>query len=456
MALSRRLVSFARDPKTRRRMLAMSDQAASGLPQILLTVLAARYFQSVRLFAAIGLAMVAYYLVIGGIRAVIGETLLSLYSHEPPRVRRRVVADLQGASLFLGALAGVGLGVVSIVLGGPSGAALLALGLFMPLLMMEDAWRYVFIVDRPGAAVTIDVVWVLTTAVGLSLAPAGMGVGWFVGMWGLGGALGALLGAALGWWGSPGRPHPWRWLLQHRSACSLYFGEFLTSRAVAPFTQTALAGIAGMAALGAVRASLVFFGPLFTLQGGMYLVAVPDGAKARNAPRQMLRMMMVVAALSAGVAAVWTAVGLLLPDSAGRGLLGPTWDDAEALVLPMGVMLIAATLFSGALFGLRALGDARRSFLCRLRTAPGHLVLPLAGGAYDGARGFALGLALAEAIAAVVWWRAFVQALHEIEPAPAAEAGESDPGATGELPAVEDEGDLHVPSLVGDVADVAR
>jgi O-antigen/teichoic acid export membrane protein len=237
---------------------------------------------------------------------------------------------------------------------------------------------------------------------------------------------------ALGWRGETGRPHPWRWLTEHRSACSLYFGEFLTARALPPLTQTALAAVASMAALGAVRASLIFFGPLFTLQGGMYLVAVPDGARARSEPRRMLRLMVVVAVLSAAVAVAWTAVGLVLPDGIGHGLFGPTWDDAEPLMLPMGLMLIAATLFSGSLFGLRALGDARRSFRCRLFTAPTHVVFPLAGGAIDGARGFALGLALAEATAAVIWWRAYVQALREIEARPAdgdTPDGEQDPQA---------------------------
>jgi hypothetical protein len=446
MALIRRIVALAHDPKTRRRVLAMSDQAASGLPQILLAVMTARYFHSVQLFASVSLAMVAYQLVIGGVRAVTGESLLSLYSHRPPSVRRQLVGDLQGTTLFLGAVTGVALWIISIVLGGPSGAALLALGLLMPLLMMEDAWRYVFIVDRPGAALAIDLVWVVTAAVGLSLAPVGVGVGWFVGVWGLGGALAALLGAALGWWGSPGRPHPWRWLTVHRSACSLYFGEFLTARGIIPLSQTLLAAIAGMAALGAVRASLVFFGPMFTLQGGMYLVAVPEGAQVRDDPQRMRRMMIVVAAGSACIAAGWMVVGLLLPDSAGHALFGPTWDDAETLVVPMGVMMIAATLFSGALLGLRALGDARRSFRCRLRTAPCHFAFSLVGGALDGARGFALGLALAETTAAIIWWRAFLQALREIEDqgTDGTLGGASD---TGEVPAIEDEGDLPVPSL---------
>jgi O-antigen/teichoic acid export membrane protein len=414
MALIGRFGAIVRSPKARRRVLAMGDQAASGLPQIFLAILAARYFESVQLFASIGLALVAYQLVIGGVRSVTGESLLSLYSHEPPSVRRGLVGRLQGSTLFLGAVAGLVLGIISIFLGGSSGSALLVLGLFMPLLMAEDAWRYVFIVDRPGAALAIDMVWVIVSAVGLLLAPEGVGVGWFIGVWSLGGALGALLGTVLGWWGA-GRLHPWRWLAEHRRACTLYFGEFLTARGIIPITQTLLAAIAGMAALGAVRAALVLCGPMFTLQGGMYLVAVPEGAKARNEPRRMQRMMMIVAAGSATIAACWTAVLILLPDGIGRSLFGPTWDDAEPLMLPMGLMLICATLFSGALLGLRALGDAKRSFRSRLKTAPCHVVLSLGGAALWGAEGFALGLALAEANAAVIWWHAFIKALREIE-----------------------------------------
>jgi hypothetical protein len=441
VALIGRAGALVRSPKARRRVLAMGDQAASGLPQILLSILAARYFGSVQLFASISLALVAYQLVIGGVRSVTGESLLSLYSHEPPSVRRGLVGRVQGSTLFLGAIAGAGLGIISIFLGGPSGSALLVLGLFMPLLMAEDAWRYVFIVDRPGAALTIDMVWVVTTTVGLLLAPEGVGVGWFIAVWGLGGALGAVVGAILGWWGA-GRLHPWRWLADHRQACTLYFGEFLTARGVIPLTQTLLAGIAGMAALGAVRASLVLCGPMFTLQGGMYLVAVPEGARARGEPRRMQRMMVIVAAGSACVAACWMVALLLIPDDLGRSLFGPTWDDAEPLMLPMGLMLICATLFSGALLGLRALGDAKRSFRARLKTAPCHFAFSLGGGAIDGARGFALGLALAEATAAVIWWLSFIGALREIE-----RDADSEDAPDGELD------DLAVPTLAGASAD---
>jgi hypothetical protein len=133
------------------------------------------------------------------------------------------------------------------------------------------------------------------------------------------------------------------------------------------------------------------------------------------------------------------AFGLLLPDTWGRALFGPTWDDAEALVIPMGLMLVAATLFSGALLGLRALGDARRSFSCRMKTAPCHVAFSLIGAALGGAVGYALGLALAEANAAVVWWTAFIRTLREMERDK--ERRESDDGAEAD----------DVPALVGAV-----
>jgi hypothetical protein len=352
--------------------------------------------------------------VLGGTRSVIGEPLLSIYSGATPRERRRLVADLHGSTFFLGVICSIALGLISVITGGISGSALLALAFVLPFLLMQDAWRYLFIIDRPAAALAVDATWLVAVVVVLPLAPDDANVAWFVIAWGLSGTVSAVLGTVLGW-GLPGRPHPWRWLVDHRATSSRFFGEFLTAQALGQLTQAALGVVAGLPALGATRASLVYYGPLNTVHAGIYLAVVPEGVRARDQPQKMRRLFRLVSIGSAALASVWMLIGLAIPDAWGRQLFGATWDTASDLIFPMGLAVIAGTTLSGALLGLRSLADAERSLRARLRSTPCLAGCMLVGTVWAGALGFALGSAVGQSITSVIWWAAFRRALAERE-----------------------------------------
>jgi hypothetical protein len=413
-ALLSRLKAIARKPSTRRRVLTMADQGASSLSNIVVAILVARSFDSAEPFGAFAVAQLGYALALGGARSVIGEPLLSLYSGATPSERRRLVADLHGAAFFLGVVGSLVLVPVSIVTGGLSGSALLALAFVLPLLLVQDAWRYLFIIDRPAAALAVDMTWLVAVVVVLPLAPADADVGWFVLAWGGAGALSAVVGTALGW-GLPSRPHPWRWMVQHRATGSRFFGEYVTVNAMGQFSQAALGAIAGLADLGAVRASQVFYGPLNTVHAGIYLAVVPEGVRMRDRPDKMRRLSRLVSTGQAGVAAVWLLVGFALPDAWGRQLFGATWNEAGDLLVPMGLAVIAGTILSGALVGVRSLADAERSLRARLISAPCLAACQVVGAVWAGALGFVLGMAVGQSISAVVWWSAFRRSLAERE-----------------------------------------
>jgi hypothetical protein len=388
----------------------MADQGASSLSNIVVAILVARSFTSAEPFGAFAVAQLGYALALGGSRAVVGEPLLSLYSGAGPSERRRLVADLHGAAFFLGLVGSLILVPVSIVVGGISGSALLALALVLPFLLVQDAWRYLFIIDRPAAALAVDMTWLIAVIVILPMAPKNADIDWFVIAWGGAGALGAVVGTVLGW-GLPSRPHPWRWMVQHRTTGSRFFGEYVTVNALGQFTQAALGGIAGLTALGAVRASSVFYGPLNTVHAGIYLVVVPEGVRMRDRPEKMRMLARLVSLGQAGIAAGWMLVGVVMPDGWGHQLFGATWDEAGDLLIPMGLATITGTLISGALVGVRSLADAERSLRARLVEAPILAFCQVVGAVWGGALGFVLGMAVGQAIGAVVWWNAFRQSL---------------------------------------------
>lgn len=455
----RRLIQALGRPAMRRRLVVMADQAASALSNVLVAVLVARASGPVA-FGAFSLAMVASQLAVGATRSLVGEPLLSLYSAGGASERRRLAADLQGTTLLLAAVTSAVLVVVALTIGGVSGSALLALAVVLPLVLVQDTWRFLFIVDRPGWALVVDLVWLAAVAVAVPLAPDTADVGWYVVAWGATGGLGALAGVALmrAWRSVPAesaeapaaseaarasaaarspvgqRPHPWRWLVEHRATGGRFLGEFVTARASSDLVLTALGVVAGLAALGAAKASLVYYGLLNTLHAGIYLAVVPEGARRRGRPAELRRVLVVTSAGLVAVAAAWMVVGLLLPDAWGGHLFGATWGRAEEIMLPMGLAMVLGGVHSGALLGLRSLADARRSLRARLWSTPWMVAGPLAGALVAGAPGFAWGFAAARGVAAVIWWWTFRQALDEVDPAAAGDGdddGDDGDGAGG-------------------------
>ncbi len=409
---------------TRRRALVMADQGVSSLSNVVIAIVVARAVADAG-FGAFAAATIAYALTVGVSRALVGEPLLSLYSHATAEVRRRLVPDMLGASIVVSVLAALALAAVGTLVGGTSGPVLVTLAVVLPLMIVQDVWRYAFIVDRPAAALAVDVVWLVGVLVVVPFAPAGAGPAWYVGVWGLAAGLGAALGCVLG--RVSGLPHLGRWLVSHRATGSRFFGEFLTGEAVSEVVMLSVGAIAGLGTLGAVRASEIFYGPLNTIHGGIYLVVVPEGAQARDRPDKVRKIMLAASAGVASVAVGLMVVGVLLPDRIGTALFGATWHDAQPLMVPMGVAMIMGGLATGGYAGVRSLGAIRESLHARLRAAVPQLIFPVAGVTIAAGWGYAAGFSLAQAAMAAVWWLAFRRALAaRTAGAPAVPADEPD------------------------------
>jgi O-antigen/teichoic acid export membrane protein len=395
------------DPTNRRRVLVMADQAASSLSNTLVGIFAARAL-SAEGFGAFGLAWVAYFLVQGACRALVGEVLLSIHSAEDAERRGRRLPEILGATLTVSAVAAVGAAAVGALLEPPSSSALLAFAVVIPVVLVQDTWRFVCIIDRAGTALLLDVVWLVAVCAVLAAAPAGAGAGWFVAAWGLTAAPAVAVAAVadrrfLTW-----RLPPLRWLSAERTTTTRFFGEYLTAQAGQQLTLAAVSGLAGIAALGAVRASQILYGPLNTIHRGIYMAVVPDGARVRTDPPRLRRLAVRATALVVAAAVAWMVVALALPDRGGEMLFGDSWAEGRDLVLPMGVAMIVSSAATGGFAGVRALGDARASLRARLTSLPGELVLPVLGTWWGGAVGFALGFAAARLVTSAVWWRAFL------------------------------------------------
>lgn len=392
-------------PQNRRRVLVIADQAASSLSNVVVAVLVARSFpDETEQFAAFTLALLVFQFLVGCVRALVFEPALALYSDRPARDRDALVPSYLGSTLTVGTTVAALVALTSLVVGGMAGSGLLALALVMPLVLIQDSWRYLFIIDRPAAALGIDLIWLAASCSAIVLLPSGAALSWYVMAWGGGGILGGVVATFLGR-RALGRLQAWTYVVRHREHGLRFLGEVVTAQA-SNYALLSCGWILGLNAYGAVRAANFFFGPLMTLNAGLVMAMLPEAARLRNEPSRFTRVVYGATAAACGAAVAWTAVGLVLPDSVGSAFFGATWSRADDLLLPMGAAVVGMGVVSTALVGVRAL-DGTKGLGTRLRSLPFQVGCPIIGAFVGGIQGFAIGMAVGTAVSATIWARTF-------------------------------------------------
>lgn len=392
--------------QSRRRVLVLADQAASSLSNVLVAVLVARSFpDETEPFAAFSLAVMVFQFTVGSVRGLIFEPELLLHGERSRHEARRILPSYLSATGLVGVAVSVAVAGTSVVVGGLAGAALLALSLVLPFILVQDAWRYVFITVHPGKALTIDLVWVATSCTAIVLVPNATAIGWYVVAWGAGGLLGAIVATVIGeveW----GRVRPVRYLVAHRSLGVRFLGEFATAQTGYFGALLSCGWILGLNAYGAVRGGFLYIGPLQMLAAGVLMATLPEARKARDDPDRVLTLVRGGNALVCLATVVWVSVGLVLPESVGEALIGATWNEAREVLVPLGITMIGMSIVSAALVGVRAF-DGTQGLRTRLQSIPFQLLCPIAGAYLGGLDGFVIGMALGQAVGAGIWWTTF-------------------------------------------------
>jgi hypothetical protein len=385
-----------------RRVLVVADQAASSLSNVVVAILVARSFDTPEPFAAFGVAVMVFQFTVGCARGLVAEPMISQHSARGEADRRALVPSYLGAMFAFGVAVAVVVALAGTALGGMAGQALVALAFVLPLVLVQDAWRYMLMIDRAWMALTIDLVWLAASCAAIALAPRSAEVGWYVLAWGAGGILGAVIASAICWRWFDRRPRPIVYFREHRALGVRFLGEYAAAQAGTYLALVGCGWILGLNAYGAVRAAWLFFGPIMTLQAGVLLAALPEGMRLRSQPDRLLRLVVGAALLVSLASLAWTAVGVVLPDSFGQALFGPTWASADDILVPMGLAMVGAAFIAGGLVGVRSL-DGTKGIGARLRSISFMVVCPLGGAVIGGLMGFVVGFAVGQALAAVVW-----------------------------------------------------
>ncbi|WP_431781969.1 hypothetical protein [Streptomyces chumphonensis] len=394
----------------------LADQAASSMTNFAVGIFVARSL-GLAAFGVFSLAWVTYGVVLSVSRGLATDPLVVRFSGVPTASWRGAVARSSGTALGVGAAIGALCLVAGLGLGGVVGSAFACLGVMLPGLLLQDAWRYAFFAAGTGRKAFVnDVVWGVALIPAMVVAARVGTVAAFVLAWGASAAVAAVYGcfqtgllpAVTG-----GRA----WVTAHRDLGYRYLVENTGVSGASQLRAYGLGAIVGVDAVGVIRGAELLLGPFLAVLMGLSLVTVAEAARVlRRAPHRLGPFCLALGGAQAAAALLWGAALLLVPDRFGELLLGGVWHAASELIVPATLGVAGAGLGTGAAAGLRALGAARRSLRCQLFASACYVGGGLGGAAAAGTVGSAWGVAAATLCGSAVWWLHLRSALREHHP----------------------------------------
>ncbi|EGX56008.1 integral membrane protein [Streptomyces zinciresistens K42] len=398
----------------------LADQAASSISNFAVGIYVAREL-GVTAFGVFSLAWVTYGVVLSVSRGLATDPLVVRFSGVPEAAWRAAVTRSAGTALAVGAAVGAVCLVAGPLAGGDVGAAFARLGLVLPGLLLQDAWRYAFFAAGAGRKAFVnDVVWGLALVPAMVVAARVGSVSSFVLAWGASAAVAALYGCFQA--GIRPRVGGARaWVREHRDLGCRYLVENTCVSGAAQLRAYGLGVIVGVGAVGVVRGAELLLGPFLAVLMGLSLVTVAESARVlRRAPHRLGAFCLLLSGGQALAALLWGAALLLVPGRTGEFVLGGVWHAAAQLIVPATLGVAGSGLGTGAAAGLRALGAARRSLRCQLFASTCYVGGGLGGAALGGTVGSAWGVAAATLAGSALWWLQLRAALreHRLEPLP--------------------------------------
>ncbi|WP_346621232.1 hypothetical protein [Blastococcus montanus] len=391
----------------------ISDQALSSLANAALTIVVARTV-SAEGYGAFALAFAVYSLVIAMSQSVSGQVVVIRYSAESPTVLRRAGSAASGAAILLGgACAGI-TAAASLVLGAaPPGDVLLAVGVLLPALVLQDTWRTVFIAHgKPVRSFVNDVVWVAAQAVsiGTLVAQDVDSAAAYVVAWGSSAAVAAIVGCWQHGVGPRFRGAAW-WFSAHREVSVPSLANALAILGTTQIALFLIAAIGSVEDVGPIRAAQTLLGPLNILGFALASFSVPEIVRRSLSRRRLTQVAVGLSAAMALVTVAWGTTLLLLPDDVGVALLGETWPAARDALPAMVAFACLTGATTGASAVMRALNRVKFNLAMALVLGPLIVLLSTIGVSVAGATGAAYGFAAAAALAFGPSWFFFVRAL---------------------------------------------
>ena len=406
----------AAEGRARRLAWGVVDQGMSSLTNFLIVATVAHLLGAAQL-GAYSIALVTYAVALNASRGLATDPLMVRHVGESGQVWRDAARRCTGTALAVGLASGVVVTGAALLLPQPTRGAILALGLTLPALLLQDSVRFVFFVaGQGGRAFVTDLVWAVALVPALlAVYLAGHGTAsWFVLAWGASSAVAAVAGLSL----ASVLPRPLKapdWLAAHRDLGFRYMVEGVAGSFATQLRAYGIGIALGLTALGYLQVVNTLMGPFMILFLGTGMVIIPElGRIVRRSPRRLVHACTLMALVLGGAALLWgAALWFALPRGLGQLLVGDLWRPARDLVL-LGTLAIMGGCVSGAAgSGLHALGAARRSLRAMLISSVVYVGCGVGGALALGLTGALLGGALSAWTGAALFWRELRAAMRE-------------------------------------------
>jgi hypothetical protein len=406
-----------------RSAVGLIDQMVYSLTNFVMTIVVAHYSSATEF--GVYSVLVATFLIPSAMnRGLTAEPLVIRYSAAGQTEWRNAAVNGVALAFTFGLCAGALLAVASLFL--PSGFTPMAwvFAGSMPGLFVQDFVRFAALASgRPTLALLNDgtVAFVQACATAAAIVSGVASPTAFVAVWGVAGLLGGLVAIQrLGIIPSHGvkvRAVFAEWDLSGRLSLDNFVTQLGTQG-----SGYLIAGIAGLEQAAGVRAALTLFMPAAVLTLGVQAAITPELVRIKDRSlRRMRRLLWLLAAALVGVVVLVDIAAIVCPDRIGKEVFGASWLAAKPMIQFIGYAQIGSVLINSAVIGLRVLADAPRTLRARSIGMAVSLGCVGAGAAIDGGKGASVGLAVAAAVQAPLWWSLFAASFTEAKSATASE-----------------------------------
>jgi O-antigen/teichoic acid export membrane protein len=382
---------------------------ASSLTNFALGIIIARNVSPTE-FGAWAILYWSFIFALNVARAFGANPLVMRYSHVERTLAARATAQATGTATVVGlvcAVIAISLGFLGIA-GGP---AAIILGIGLPLLLLQDAYRFVFMAaGRALEAFLSDTSWAVVMGLLLVVGriahiPNSLVV--ILAYWEIGAAAGAVYALVR----SPATPTfggiP-SWIREHRAVLPGLAAGTIISVGSQTLTTYALAGWAGLEVVASIRAGSTLLSPIYVVFQGIMLVAGPDASRTvRTALKQLPQRLAWLSGILAAVAIAGAIVAMALPETLGRALLGQNWPLAGPVLPGLSVSMTLGLMIGTTGLGMFVLRATNRSARLTFAGAIITAILTIGAGVWGGAVAAVWGGAVAAGIQTVLFLQGF-------------------------------------------------
>jgi hypothetical protein len=401
--------ALGRDSARRRAFWTLADQAVSSITNFVFSYAVLRSV-SLRGFGEFTIVYAGYSLALSTTQTLVCQPLAIRFSLAERPEWKVALQGAGGASVAVGLVGSLVLGVAAALTSGGLRGAFLILAAALPLLLMQEVFRFgFFTAGRPALAFVND----LFRAAGvLSLGGAALAAGsdrleLFVLIW----VASGVAAAGLGMLQSRVPPRigsALSFLRRQRDLGVRFVTEMALDLGASQMALVLIGGIAGLAAVGGLNGARTLLGPLNVLLISSIAFGVPEGVRLRaRSPSRFLALVRGSAVVLACLALLLGAGLWALPAGLGQRLVPEDWGVVRSYLVPVTLMVAGLGWKQGSVLGLRVLAAARASLRAQAVVAPFLVLGGLVGSFVGGGLGAAWGLAGATWLGALLWSLAF-------------------------------------------------